>query len=90
MGPQRAVTTDGGFENRQIKNTESNERLAFFGLCFWVTGLNGEVCRQRKNAILKMLHHRLRGFTHFLYHRCHPRENSYRNPWNNAAFVFTN
>lgn len=27
---------------------QSNERLTFFGLCFWVKELNTEVCHQRK------------------------------------------
>lgn len=52
----------------------------FFGLCFWVTELNGEACRQR-NAILKVLHNRLHGFAHFLCHRCRPMGS----PGNNAA-----
>lgn len=74
MGPQRAAPTHGGFQNRQIKNTESSERLAFFGLCFWVIELNEEVCHPSKNGVLKMLHHRLHGFTLFLYHRYYPTE----------------
>lgn len=40
------------FLNRQIKNTESNERLAFFGLCLWVTELNARGVPS-ENAILR-------------------------------------
>lgn len=69
MGPhsERLLQT-AIFKTGRLK-TELNERLAFFGLCFWVIELNQEVCHQRKNTILKMLHNCLHGFTHFLDHR---------------------